>query len=249
MTTQKVDIAQQIEKLIKLQGVDAVIYKLRAEKEQKPLQIQALQQQIEQEGKFVEDSKNTLKQHQLKRKEKEIELETKETNIKKLNTQLYQLKTNKEYDAMQHEIKLMQADRSVLEEDILKLMDVIEVEEKSIAKRQKEFEQRQQDINAQIKKVEEDIKFVENELAGLEEKRKQMAAEADPRILANYERILEGKYGLAMVPIVEDTCGGCHMQLPPQVINEIRLKQEIIYCHICSRILYDKGETTFNEPA
>ena len=76
-----------------------------------------------------------------------------------------------------------------------------------------------------------------------------MAKDIDPRVLANYEKILDAKDGLAMVPIVEDTCGGCHMQLPPQVINEIRLKNEIIYCQICSRILYDKGETTFYEPA
>ena len=91
-----------------------------------------------------------------------------------------------------------------------------------------------------IKKIEDEIKSIESQLAQEETKRKQEAAAVDANILSKYERILEAKDGLAMVPIVNDTCGGCHMQLPPQVINEIRLKNEIIYCQICSRILYDR---------
>ena len=242
MTTPKIDIAQQIDKLINLQQVDAIIYKLKSEKQQKPLWIQQLKLQMEDEKKAAEAAKNSFRQLQVSKKEKEIELETKETGIKKLNTQLYQLKTNKEYEAMQQQIGLAHADCSVLEEEILKLMDAIEQEEKNIAKKQKETEQRQQDVNAQIKQIEQQISAIEAELAKEEEKRKILAADVAPKVLSHYERILEGKDGFAMAPIVEHTCGGCHMQLPPQVINEIRLKQDIIYCHICSRILYDKGE-------
>lgn len=242
MTTPKIDIAQQIDKLIDLQAVDAVIYKLKAEKQQKPLWIEQLKLQFEDEKKAAEDAKNSFKQLQVKKKEKEIELEIKETGIKKLNVQLYQLKTNKEYEAMQQQIGLAHADCSVLEEDILKLMDAIEQEEKNVSKKQKEIEQKQQEINAQIKQIEQQISVIEADLLKEEEKRKAIAFDVDHKILSHYERILEGKDGFAMAPIVEHTCGGCHMQLPPQVINEIRLKQDIIYCHICSRMLYDKGE-------
>ena len=242
MAEQKVDIAQQIDKLIKIQEIDSVIYRLRAEKEQRPQQIQQLKQQSEQEKKVLEDNKNSIKQLQLGRKEKEIELETKESEVKKLNVQLYQLKSNKEYETMQNEIKGLQADGSVLEEDIIKLMDAVEEAEKGLTGEQKQLEQKQQEINVQIKRIEDEIKSIEDGLAKEEEKRKQVTIGVETRILSNYQRILKAKGGLAMVPIVNSTCGGCHMQLPPQVINEIRLKHEIIYCQMCSRILYDKGE-------
>ena len=161
--------------------------------------------------------------------------------MKKLNIQLYQLKTNKEYETMQHEINGLKADCSVLEEEIIKLMDEVEEAESNIANEQKQLEEKQQQVDSEIKKIEDEIKSIERELVKEEEKRKQIAVEVDPKILSNYERILEVKDGLAIVPVVNNSCGGCYMQLPPQVINEIKLKNEIIYCQICSRILYDKA--------
>ena len=35
-----------------------------------------------------------------------------------------------------------------------------------------------------------------------------------------------------------DACGGCNMNLPPQVINEIMMKKNLIFCESCARILY-----------
>ena len=49
---------------------------------------------------------------------------------------------------------------------------------------------------------------------------------------------LKGKEGLAMVPVRQNACGGCHLNLPPQVINEIQMKTELVFCESCARILY-----------
>ncbi|MFH0732204.1 MAG: C4-type zinc ribbon domain-containing protein [Candidatus Omnitrophota bacterium] len=239
MTQQKVDIAQQISKLIHLQEIDSVIYKLNAEKQQKPQQIQQLNQQMEAELKLFEDKKGSLRTFQLKHKEKEMDLEHKETEIKKLNTQLYQLKTNKEYEIMQIEINKHKADKSVLEDSILQLFDDIENAELKVNEEKQILEKKQQQISAEIKSIEGQIKAIENELTSQEAIRQQAAAEVDSKILSNYDKILTAKDGLALVKVENDACGGCNMHLPPQVINEIKLKNEIIYCQMCSRILYD----------
>jgi hypothetical protein len=44
--------------------------------------------------------------------------------------------------------------------------------------------------------------------------------------------------GLALVPLVSDACGGCHRRLPPQVINQVYLKADLVTCESCNRILY-----------
>lgn len=241
MTQQKIDIAQNIDKLFKLQEADVVIYKLKSEKVRKPQDVAQLRQQQEQEKKLFDEGKGHLQEIQVKRKHKEVELGTKEAEVKKLNTQLLQLKTNKEYEAMQREIKGIQADASALEDEILKLMDETEQAEKASKEEEKTIQQKHQEIDSQIKIIEQEIKAIEAELVEKQEKRKQLAAEVNPKILGKYEKILRGKDGLAMVPVVNNTCGGCFMQLPPQVINEIKLKHEIIYCHLCSRILFDRS--------
>jgi uncharacterized protein len=242
MTEQKLDISGQIDRLIKLQQVDSVIYQLKAELEQKPVLIETLKQQTEQEKKDFQSKKDSLKHFQVKRKEREVDLESKENEIKKLNIQLYQLKTNKEYEAMQLQINGLKADCSVLEEEIIKLMDEIEKQEQDSANEQKQLEQKQKESDLHIKKIEEEIKMIEQNLASEQEKRKAIALEIDKKILHKYEKILEAKDGLAITPVLNDACGGCYMQLPPQVINEIRLKNDIICCQLCLRILYDKGE-------
>ena len=60
----------------------------------------------------------------------------------------------------------------------------------------------------------------------------------EARLLKQYERILKGLEGLALVPVVHNSCGGCHMELPPQVVNETQLHDKWIVCESCARILY-----------
>ena len=72
--------------------------------------------------------------------------------------------------------------------------------------------------------------------------RNKLSIEVDPTVLLKYQKILDAKNGFAIAKVVANACGGCHMQLPSQVINEIRLKSEIVYCQTCSRILCDSGE-------
>ena len=45
--------------------------------------------------------------------------------------------------------------------------------------------------------------------------------------------------GLAVVPIVRDSCGGCFNVIPPQRQSEIRQHKKIIVCEHCGRILVD----------
>ena len=56
----------------------------------------------------------------------------------------------------------------------------------------------------------------------------------------DYERI-RGSYrnGLAVVPIMRDSCGGCFNVIPPQRQSEIRQHKKIIVCEHCGRILVD----------
>ncbi|MDD3274808.1 MAG: C4-type zinc ribbon domain-containing protein, partial [Candidatus Omnitrophica bacterium] len=76
------------------------------------------------------------------------------------------------------------------------------------------------------------------QLVQLETQRKQIIPEIDPKIFQEYERILSSREGLAIVPVEHNSCGGCHMLVPPQVINLIKMYSHIITCEVCNRILY-----------
>lgn len=240
---EKVDISQQLDRLIQLQDIDSQIYRLNAEKETKPEEMKQLKDSLSQKQSALKETESGLKSLQVKRKENEIELESKEAEVKKLQVQLYQLKTNKEYTAMLHEIEGHKADNSLLEDEILKLMEEIDAVEAKIDEEKKMIEEESRKVDAGIKAIETRVKEIETTLAELKKKSEEITPAINPRILKDYEKILAGKEGLALVEVASDACGGCYMQLPPQVINEIRMKEHIVFCESCRRMLYIKDET------
>jgi len=231
-------IKEQIDSLIELQVIDREIYALNMEKREKPEEIKAIEKVLEAKKAGIKEAENNLKTSQVKLKDKEVTLQQKEEQIKKLQTQLYQLKTNKEYSAMTTEIEGVKADNSLIEEEIIKLMDEIEADKENLTQEKKLF--KNEEANAQKEKtiVDARMKEIDSKLAEFLAKRKSIAPNITQKVLARYERVLENRAGLAIVLIEGDACGGCHMNLPPQVISEAKLREDIIICQSCSRILY-----------
>jgi hypothetical protein len=58
-------------------------------------------------------------------------------------------------------------------------------------------------------------------------------------LLRIYTRIRNSKKsGAALVPMRQEVCGGCHMYLRPQIVNEIMAGEKIHTCQHCGRLLY-----------
>lgn len=240
---QKINFEEQINLLIKLQGIDSQLYRLRRELQAKPKLIEELEVKRDEEQSAVKTIEEKIKVLQMKRKEKEIDLQEKEANVKKLQLQLFQVKTNKEYQAMQHEIEGLKADNSLLEDGILLMMEQIDELSKELAKEKELFAEAERRLAEDRKKIEGEIAALENEIANFERQRKELIGGIDKEVLSKYERILENRDGLALVPVKEYACQGCFINLPPQTINEIQMKDKLNICENCARILYIENET------
>ena len=119
-------MADQLDTLKKLQTLDAELYQLRRQQEERPKELEQASATVAAEEAQLKELEARLKTLQLHQKEQEGELQTKEAHVKKLQGQLFQVKTNKEYSAMQREIDTLKADNSLLEEGILQTLDAIE---------------------------------------------------------------------------------------------------------------------------
>ncbi|PIU41615.1 MAG: hypothetical protein COS99_04705 [Candidatus Omnitrophica bacterium CG07_land_8_20_14_0_80_42_15] len=229
---------EQIKILIELQGLDREIFRLEKELAAKPGEIKTLEDIYKNKEEEAKNIDAELKKVQLEHKNKEMELKTKEESIKKLQSQLYQVKTNKEYTAMDTEIKSARADCSLLEDGIINLLDKIEEIEKIKEQGKEQLKVEQKKLEGEKKVISEGAKKIEEELSMLKAKRKEVSEKVDKTILAKYERILYNKDGLALVPVRGNACQGCFLNLPPQVINEIKMKKDFVFCESCARLLY-----------
>ena len=238
----EISLRDQMKHLHQLQTIDAEIYRLRVETEEKPKLIEELKNKFEEKKTNLKALEDKTKQIQVKGKDKENELGSKEETIKKTQTQLYQIKKNDEYQAMLKEIGGLNADKSVLEEEILKLFDEVDEIKKEIEKEKVVLAQEEKKFNQQKKEVDDRMKVINDRLAVLEGQRKQIVPNIDKKILAQYERVLKNREGLAMVSVKGSACQGCFLNVPPQVINEIKLKKSLVVCEACARILYLEEE-------
>lgn len=138
---------------------------------------------------------------------------------------------------MQQQIADAKADGSVIEEAILISYDESDKIKAQIDGENLKLKEEEKIFLNQKNKVQDRIKEINGRLAQLDAQRKQIVPAIDSKMLSEYEKILHSREGLAIVAVKGDSCGGCHMSLPPQVINLIKMYEEIITCEVCNRIL------------
>ncbi|MBI5826296.1 MAG: hypothetical protein HZB22_00980 [Deltaproteobacteria bacterium] len=64
-----------------------------------------------------------------------------------------------------------------------------------------------------------------------------------PDVFRKYENIRAKRGGVGLALIKDETCQGCHINIPPQVYIELRKGSEEIYtCPHCHRILYVENQ-------
>ncbi|MFA5099829.1 MAG: C4-type zinc ribbon domain-containing protein [Candidatus Omnitrophota bacterium] len=228
----------QLENLVQLQAIDSQIYTLNDEKKSKPAKVEELRLAFEEKKQSLTLLEKAHLDAQKEKKDRELELAAKEESTKKLQGQLYQLKTNKEYNTMLAQIQDSKADGSLAEDKILEAMEKIERTKAAVEEEKKNLAAEENIFNDRKKKVELELKEIDDRLASLGAQRQQLLPGIDKSILTQYERILHNRDGLAIVAVKDTTCKGCHMFVPPQVINMIQMYDHIITCEVCNRILY-----------
>lgn len=232
-------LKEEIEKLVILQNIDTEIKELTNYIENDiPLRIKQAREYLNEKKSSLKLFEEKVKELQLKKKNAELDLSSKEESIKKAQSQLYQLKTNKEYQAKLTEIASLKADLSVLEENILKIMELIDEAEKKLKEKKENIAKEEEKFRQQENQINKEKEATETKIEQLKNKRKIAVEQIDKTLLNKYEGFLKTRYGLAIVPVENGTCGGCRMSLTPQTINEIKMYKDLIICNSCIRILY-----------
>ena len=172
-------------------------------------------------------------------KAKEGELAEAEAEISKLEQALNQAKSNKEFAALRHQIQTVRGKASKLEDETLSMMDRIEGGEEAIRRLQGDVGKRESEADAKKAEIQEKIASVEEHGAELSERRRALAEQMPPGLLALYERVHKSRPdGQGVAAVKNFACMGCQMTLPPNVVNNLMLALEPQVCRTCSRILY-----------
>lgn len=224
--------------LEQIQVIDSQIYKYQIVALETPIQIQALEADLESERTQLKALESEFKTIQLKQKQKEGDLASKEGSIQKYEVQLTQVKTNKEYSLLQTEISTIKADNSLLEEEIIKLMDQVAECQQRIKTEQQRVQEAEKEVQSKKTVLEAQITEAKKVIGELSVQKKELIKQIDPEVASLYERIIVKKKGVALVKVEGEVCPACQMQLRPQLLNEIKMRDKVVICEQCSRMLY-----------
>lgn len=234
---------KQLEFLIGLQEIDKEIKRLNQLKEKIPEEIERERQIFEKTNSEIDQLNEKIEQTKKERRSKELETQTVTDLLSNAKTKLPNVKTNKEYSAVLQETENLKNKIVSLEEEEIKLMENIEECQKDHKRKLKEKEEEEKKYLEIKKRKEEELEDLNKHLGKELQHKNELAAKIESKQLKYYEKVMNARNGLAVVPIEKDTCCGCHRSLRLQLSIEIRQNDSIITCPYCSRFLFSEQMT------
>jgi predicted nucleic acid-binding Zn-ribbon protein len=231
-------LKEKISLLIQLQDNDNKINEITNKKNEGPLRIRKLEDELNFiESKFQEEH-DKLESLKKDRRAIEQEIQDLENKAEKSDIKLSGIKSNKEYKAVIKEIDELKKVKFLTEDKAIQIMEEIE----ELENRSQENKNKQTELRKQFEKdkdgILEEIRNLDEELEILEKKRMNFTDAMDQDLLKRYHFLKERKGGQAISPVVGGVCQTCHMGIPPQKFNESIKGHSLLTCPNCNRIIY-----------
>jgi len=231
-------LKEQLSYLIELQKLDLIIGRIIVKKSELPEKIIQMDEGFAAFAKSVEEGKKKFEELNKLQSEKEDKLKKGMDSIKKTKDRLLEVKTNKEYQAILKEIEIIEKKNSEIEDEIIGGLDQIDHMRTEVREKEKDFEAHRSQYEKEKKKIEKELSQLDYDLADAEKKTNALRKRIRDELLKRYETIKGRRNGVAVALVWKEVCGGCHMNIPPQMYIELQRSSDLLTCPNCNRIVY-----------
>jgi uncharacterized protein len=235
---------QQLLYLIDLQKVDSETQKVLLGKKELPVLLAKLEENFEIVKARIVVHRSNLEEKNKTHRELEDKLKKGLEQLRKTRDRIHDVKSNKEYQAVLKEIETLEQKNGVGEDQIISILEEIDALKTLLATKEQEFTEEQRRYDEEKRTMEEQLGSIEAELRSGQKQGEEIRDKIRTDLLKKYEMIKNVNYGLAVVSAWKETCNGCHMNIPPQLYNELlEITDELICCPNCRRIIYRRDES------
>lgn len=234
--------------LLKLQQIDIENVKLVAYLQDVPGQIKNLETRLDEFTRNVENDETLITELNKKYRTYESDIQLNVGKIEKSQEKLRSVKTNKEYQSSLKEIDDIKAINSKLEDEMLEFLEQIEAAERSLNENKQLYSRIVDELEDEKKSLVQASELSEKKLARLQSERDAVAADLGVGLMGiyKYQSMKQGDR-IAIVDVKNEVCQGCHMNIPPQMYNELQRDISLKYCPSCERIIYWQDENERSE--
>ena len=129
-----------------------------------------------------------------------------------------------------------------IEEKILLCMEKVEQVQQAAKDAQEKLSAIEKAFTQEKQVLDELEHSLATELADLEALQQARSAHVEKGLLSRYNTIKAARKDQPLAEIKEGICSGCRLQLPPQLISEVKRSEDLHTCPYCRRMLYWDGQ-------
>ena len=229
---------EQIALLVELQVKESAAAKIQSVLDALPVKINEIAAVLNTFESAIEAQKEHLAELKKLYRSFDADIRTNQERIKKREVQLRSCTTNKEYQAILKEIEEIKKASSRIEDETIACLEKIDTAENEVKEKEKEYAVEAGDVARQSAELESEADAQRQSLDELLSVRGSLVEKIEPALFKDYEFIKSKARGIAIVEVKECICSGCHMNIPPQMYNELHRGDELRMCPHCHRMLY-----------
>lgn len=229
---------KQLSYLIELQKLDLNIDKINVKKRELPEKIAQMDEEFITYTATMDESKKKFDELNKRHGEKEDKLRRGIDTLKKTKERLLEVKTNKEYQAILKEIEMIENKNSEIEDEIISALDELDHVRVGLKTKEKDFNAYRLQYEKEKKRIEAEISQLDVDFSDYMQISNNLRRQIRNVLLKKYETIKGKRNGLAVVSVWKEVCGGCHMNIPPQLYIELQRSTDLLSCPNCNRIIY-----------
>jgi hypothetical protein len=228
----------EIRDLLVLQDRDRRLSAIAKELEKLPQEETRARGKLAGDQTTVEKAHDALQTNELAKKKIELDAETRRTTIKRLKLQQFETRKNEEYQALGHEVIRYEKEVDDYETRELECMEMSDELRRTLNAAEAALAKTKQLVAEDLASIAERKKNLLAEQVEVRAERVRLAEATYPSVIPLYERLLKSKDGVAISPLHEGRCGGCHMKLISATVIKVMAGKELAQCEDCGRILY-----------
>jgi uncharacterized protein len=230
-------LLEQLRLLLALQEVDEAIAEARLKQRKLPDLVAKELAAFTEAETGLKDAERTLAELETARRDREAQLEDQEAHMQRLKGHLKEITNTREYQAYIQEMDGVQRTVSQLEEETLGILADIDTTREQVTARRKDYDAHREVYETERAKVDQELAHIEKAVEVAKGQKAERSAKIQPAILARYTRVA-ASVRRAIVPVRGLSCGGCHMNVPHQLVSEVKRGTQVQQCPHCHRLLF-----------
>lgn len=229
---------EQLLLLVELQECDSQMVKIVGKKKSLPKEMDKLDEAFRVFQKEIEQNKRKYDEVKVRHIECENKIKKINEGMIKTRERLLEVKNNKEYQAMLKENETAEVMRGDIETEVISILDELEKLSVLVKKDQATLDEYRKKYEEEKRLIESELNSIDAGYVGLEQKRIELKDKVPVDLLARYEKIKKRNNGIGVISVWKAVCNGCHMNIPPQLYNDLQKTSALISCPNCHRIMY-----------